>query len=256
MSKDLNVRGRNMLQALIDAASYAGIKVYVSEMYGARSHNLMTYGLGHPVRRQWSEAHKASGGRLIGWDLGYWLRDDYMRLTINDDHPQRLLEDRSPMRFDSYHLPLREDYHPEGPIILAGLGRKTREEMRQRDHQWEREMYCKIRAAYPHKQILYKPKKKEYICDMEPYLGTIEQALNGASLLVCKHSNVGVDACFAGVPVVCSDGAAAALYGNDLFNPIRPSFMERLRFLRNLAWWQWKPSEAKDAWLFIKQVCS
>ena len=37
--------------------------------------------------------------------------------------------------------------------------------------------------------------------------GTIADVLNGCSVVVCRHSNVAVDACIAGVPVECEGGA-------------------------------------------------
>ena len=78
-------------------------------------------------------------------------------------------------------------------------------------------------------------------------LPPIEEALKGKSLVVCRHSNVAIDACIAGVPVRCEDGAAFALY-RDFERPTRD---ERLGFLRSLAWWNWKPSEAGEAWKYL-----
>lgn len=78
----------------------------------------------------------------------------------------------------------------------------------------------------------------------------IDEALRGASLVVCRHSNVAVDACVAGIPVECDDGAAAALYrGNP--NPTRE---QRAEFLRRLTFWEWRPDEAAQAWDWILTV--
>ena len=120
--------------------------------------------------------------------------------------------------------------------------------------EWEHRILAQVHSAYPGARILYRSKRPEHFDGCPSIDGSIEQALKGASLVVCHHSNVAVDACIAGIPVVCADGAAAALYNNDLLNPVTPSFEERLRFLRNLAWWQWHPSEAKKAWTFIKAI--
>jgi hypothetical protein len=67
---------------------------------------------------------------------------------------------------------------------------------------------------------------------------------------------VSIDACIAGVPAVCVDGAGFALYNNSMVSPRKPSEQERLRFLHNLAYWQYRPSEARLAWNFIKDTLS
>jgi hypothetical protein len=59
------------------------------------------------------------------------------------------------------------------------------------------------------------------------------------------------------VPVVCEDGAAAALYGSDLRAPVRPTPAQRLAFLRGVAWFQWRPSEAAECWDYLKaRLCA
>lgn len=250
----MSKRGRAIIHAMFNAARFAGIRAIQSHQRTGIAPWLMTYGMGHSHRKLMTQAHTRAGGRVIGWDLGYWNRDHNMRLTIDQDHPQHLIEDRDPSRFDSYGIQLRDDYKANGPIIIAGLGAKSRKHLGYRGMEWEQKMLAKVRSAYPGARILYRSKRPEHFSGCPAISGAIEQALKGASLVVCHHSNVAVDACIAGVPVVCADGAAAALYNNDLSNPVIPSYEERLRFLRNLAWWQWHPSEAKEAWTFIKAI--
>jgi len=49
------------------------------------------------------------------------------------------------------------------------------------------------------------------------------------------------------VPVVCEDGAAAAIYPGSLkAHASQPSAERRAEFLRRLAWWQWTPQECAD----------
>lgn len=247
-------RGSIMLAAMVAAAHQAGMNCLVDDQYRARSKWLMTYGLGHTERRKWVDAHLQNGGRLIGWDLGYWDRSQSMRLTIDADHPQRLLHDFGKERFERSALQLRNDYDAFGPIVLVGLGRKQRAALHDSTMRWESNKLKQIRAAYPDKQILYRPKRTENLRGVKSVSGSIEQVLKGASLIVCRHSNVAVDACFAGIPVVCEDGIAAALYENDLLHPVNPDIRARLQFLQNVAWWQWKPSEAVEAWNFIISI--
>jgi hypothetical protein len=82
------------------------------------------------------------------------------------------------------------------------------------------------------------------ICDATAANDKIEAVLASASLVVCRHSNVAVDACRMGIPVVCNDGAAAAIYPSRLEDEaMQPSFETRAEFLRRLAWWQWSAAE-------------
>jgi hypothetical protein len=80
--------------------------------------------------------------------------------------------------------------------------------------------------------------------------GDIKDVLRGCSLVVCRHSNVAIDACVAGVPVDCEGGAALALYAE---HP-QPTREHRVQFLQRLSWWQWRPSEARDAWQFVNRM--
>src|SRR5207247_6184250 len=119
---------------------------------------------------------------------------------------------------------------------------------------WERAALLRIRRVYPVRPIIYRPKNEDgtILPGTRKMAGMpIEQVLRRASLVMCRHSNVAVDACIAGVPAVCEDGAASWLYNNDLENPTNPTYEQRLRFLRNLAWWQWRPTEAAQCWQFL-----
>lgn len=234
----------------------APIPCRVTETYEGGARLLMTYGLGHPERRVWQEAHKRSGGRVVGWDLGYWHREEAMRLTIDDDHPARLLWDMPAKRWARARIALRNDCDPAGPIVLVGIGRKSRAQFGFAAMEWEQRTLAAIQQAYPGRPVVYRPKRPESLDGCPVAAGAIEDVLRGASLVVCRHSNVAVDACIAGVPVVCEDGAAAALYGSDLRDPFNPDVMQRRRFLENLAWWQWKPSEAPQAWQFLLTACA
>ena len=67
------------------------------------------------------------------------------------------------------------------------------------------------------------------------------------------HSNIAVDAIALGIPAVCVDGAAAAVCPAELPEEVRPFDPAlRDRFLANLAWFQWAPSEARECWAFLR----
>lgn len=260
LAPDMALRGLKILQAMIDAAPAAGVRCFVTKTHEKRAKVLMAYGLGHPLRRNSTRSHVARGGRLLGWDLGYWGRDvsgrAAMRLTLDQDHPQQHITDMPAGRWEAAGIALRSDGDPSGPIVLCGMGQKAREVLTgTRGNTWELQTLAAIRAAHPGRRVLYRPKREQEgsLPGCLQARGSIEDAVRGASLVVCRHSNVAVDACIAGVPVVCWDGASAALYGSDLRNPRAPGVDERRRFLQNLAWWQWNPTEALQAWSFIRE---
>lgn len=240
-----------MLQAL---AKRAPIPVVVRNTYVPGPGLLVTYGTGHEVRRPWWQQHVAAGGRCIGLDLGYWDREEpdaAMRVTLDDDHPPQWIRPEAAARWDARAVPLREAAGA-GPALLIGQGVKAVRVRREQPLQWERRQVERLRALGH--AVMYRPKRPT---DPVPAgvtvsrHGTIDEALQGVSLVVCRHSNVSVDACLAGVPVACEGGAASALYGSDLCNPTRPTPAQRLEFLRSLAWWNWRPSEARQAWSYL-----
>jgi len=249
----VNRRGTAMLRAMIASAADCGVNAVVRGQYTGQSEWLMLYGLGHLQRKEWAVQHRAKGGHVIGWDLGYWDRDHAMRLTIDADHPHALMRDMPGDRWARTGIRLRDTYDPNGHILLIGMGLKSRAQFGYEGQEWELSALRRIKAHYPDATVLYKAKKPEDF-DCEQISGSIEHALQGCGLVVCRHSNVSIDACIAGVPAVCVDGAGFALYNNSMVSPRNPSEQERLRFLHNLAYWQYRPSEAKLAWNFIKEV--
>lgn len=243
IAADASMKARLILEAMVAAAP---IPCVVTQRWERRGRLLMTWGWGHTGRRPWLMQHMAQGGHVIGWDLGYWNREHSCRLTINHDHP-RDMPAMDGSRWDSLGIPLRNDFDANGHVVLVGMGRKSR---RVYANGWEQLTLPKLQRRFGGR-LVYRPKTPETLPGVPSAYGPIEDVLKGASLVVCRHSNVAIDACIAGIPVVCEDGAAAALYGNDLNNPANPSEAERLAFLQRLAWWNWKPSEAAAAWKFV-----
>lgn len=245
-------RGAQMLDAMIAACPF---ECHVGQVWRGKGDMLMVYGTGHPVRRPWWTANLKMGRIGVGWDLGYWKRDERtMRLTINDDHPPRLIRPEDPARWDAEGIELRNDYRPDGHILVVGMSRKATKIHGMVAWTWELDRARHYQKRYPTRQVFFRPKR-----DTDPTLpgfrtmrGDIVDALRGASLVVCRHSNVAVDACIAGVPVHCEDGAALALYKD---NP-NPTPAQRLEFLRSLAHWQYRPDEAAQAWTYIRNRLS
>lgn len=259
----MSPKGARMLDAMSNAGAAAGVAVKVSTHYKGHCDLLMLYGLGEQERAQAFAKHRASNRHAVVWDLGYYGRpgpkDNYpMRMSIDAPHPQALIRAEPSDRWDSAGIPLREDALTHGHIVLVGLGAKARTVIKARGPSWEREKLRHIRNAYPGRQIIYRPKRgtSEAIDCETAAAGPIESVLFGASLVVCKHSNVAIDACIAGVPVACEDGAARALYDDNVTFPLKPTRAQRLNFLRGLAWFQWTPAEALPCWLYLRERLS
>jgi len=226
--------------------------VYVTDKYRGDHEWLWLYGVGALEMDFARKKHVKSGRHVWLWDLGYFDRKNHMRCSVDHDHPQHWLAQAAldGTRWAALKLPLREDYQRDGPIILIGLGMKSR--LYLHEHEWERLRYLTLRKRFPHHEIIYRPKPGsgppvELGCRVDEH-SPIERLLKGASLVVCRHSNVACDAAVAGVPFECEDGAAVWLQS-------RPYTVDnRLEFLQRLAWWQWKNSELEQAWDFVSHL--
>ena len=208
---------------------------------------VVLYGLGGRDR-----VHYAGRERLIAFDAGYWDRkgdDRKFRVAIGGFHsPQWIMRGPSPgaSRWAASGLGIKQSGNPNGPILLVGNGPKSNAVGAQG---WAAAKSRELRARFPGRRVLYRPKPKK---PMEQGVqhhgiatGAIDDVLAGVSLVVCRHSNVAVDACRMGVPVVCDDGAAAAIYPQDFDGP-QPSAETRAEFLHRLAWWQWSAAECRS----------
>lgn len=252
MTSKTSQKATVMLEALA-AAIGPTTRCVVTQAYKGASDWLILYGVGAPDRDLARDQHVASKRHVLMWDLGYWGRDEYMRCSIDHDHPQAYLDKTEPEydRWWDFRINLREDADPEGHIILVGLGRKSRAYLH--EEEWEQKRLKKLRARFPGREIIYRPKPKSPILKLDCRIDSvspIEALLVGAAMVSCRHSNVAVDAAIAGVPFECDDGAAMWLQARAY------TVGNRLDFLRRLAWWQWRPDEAANAWAFIQKVAA
>lgn len=243
-----------MLDAIEAAARAAGDHVEVTQAYRGSGEWLVMFGVGaepHAVARA---AQVARGARAVLFDLGYFGRrkgpDGFLRVSIDRDHPQHLL-DRAPddggARWAEHGIALREEADPAGPIILIGLGAKSRVYLEAED--WELNKLAELERRFPGRRIIHRPKPGQEFrrlkCERDETTA-IDLLLRGASLVVARHSNVAAEAVVAGVPFEAEDGAAAWLNGREY------SLANRREFLHRVAWFQWRAAEAAQAWQFLK----
>lgn len=241
-----------MLQSMEQAIAKAGDRPVRTKTYTGQCPVVMMYGVGARENAPVRDRHVSAGGRAVLFDIGYFGRSKvtgHMRFSIDRDHPQHLLDDTEPKpeRWDTFGISLREDYHPDGRVILVGLGHKSR--MYLKDQDWEVRKLADLSKRFPKSRILYRPKRTPFVPLPIPHdiTSPIEHLLTGASFVSCRHSNVAIDATIAGIPFECEDGAAKWLHER-LF-----TIKNRLDFLRRLCWWNWKPNESREAWAFIRE---
>lgn len=252
ISSGVGRRGSAILKAMHKAAHSAGVRARYVAKFTGNAELIMTWGMGHIGRRKDLNQQIAKGGHVVGWDLGYFSRDTYLRVTIDGDHPANVCNMPGD-RFAAHNLRLTDTYNPDGHILLIGMGIKSRAQFGYIGPVFELTTLYKLQRDYPERKILYKPKKtdpSELKCKAAP--ANIIDALDGCALVVSRHSNVSLDAALCGVPAVCDDGIGASLYGSDVRNPTIATKAQREQLLYNAAYWQYKSTEASQAWEWIK----
>lgn len=251
-SRPMSRKGKRMLEAM---AKWAPPGSCVSSIYNGNHKHLMMYGVGDPVRHGIRQHHIHKGGRVLLWDMGYFKRSTgTLRLTLDTDHPTEPQIYSAPPHGRDNGIELREDADPQGPVLLVGLGKKSLPHLGLRHLEWEQSAIRQLRIEHPGAKIRWRPKGLPYpLFDLPMWAECeIETAMKGCSLVWCRHSNVGIDAIIAGIPLHCEDGAAMALMRR---HP-DPTPAERWDFIQRLGWFNWSPDEARGAWLWIHQLVS
>lgn len=256
-----SVRTEHLYRELQKATSRTHVTMRQTTAYRGGSDVLMLWGPGAPNRWPAMQAQIAAGGHVLAWDLAYWDRDRKLRVSIDAAHPQRwvMQKDFPAGRLEADRIPVANRWNPTGPVVVAGLGRKARVQYGEATvAQWEAEMIAAAQRRW-NRPVQYRRKQQDAPVPAGGVLasdGPIEQVLAGASLVVTWHSNVAVDAIRLGIPVICKDGAAAAVcpssFGVEDPAPLAPAIRDR--FLRNLAWFQWAPDEASACWRWVREV--
>jgi hypothetical protein len=221
---------------------------------------LVLYGAGSLERTALLQKHRAVGGRVLCFDRGYFGRSsiaeqEHYRVSIDRLHVSSQHIEETPdndVRLARFGITLRDDALARGPVIVAGMGPKSCTGLRLQD--WDRLALASAQKRFPKHRVIYRPKTRK----ADRRLGSvrwrwtdrtspIDEVLRGASLVIVRHSNVAVDACVAGIPVECEDGAARWLYAGGAVQSVE----RRQSFLRKLSWWNWRMDEMGSAWKFF-----
>lgn len=252
--------GKAWLLPCFQGAWAAGLNPKITSAYTGEAEWLSVMGIGDQRYFDARKEHFESNRPVACWDMGYFgkskeLINCYCRVSLNADHPTHAALEATeprPSRWAIQGIALRDDFDPDGHVVVVGMGPKSHDYIG--EHDWEQGALERAQARFPHRRIVYRPKPRRHalvpvrwhdLADNMP----IMQALKGASLVICRHSNVAIDACIAGVPVECEAGAAHWLYSR---TP-RPSYKERVDFLQRLAWWQYRlwPTDMERGWKFL-----
>lgn len=244
---------RALLRSIFDSGVRNGLPIdWVSDY--SPCDLLVLYGWGGELQQGVLKRHRSD---YLAFDLGYWNRDGFedrkWRISINGFHcPDRIMKGPTPSdkRFRDEGIELsRARPRKNKSILLIGNAPKS---VRVGAQGWTAQKSRELRKVFPDHRIIYRPKPQRGSESNVSYHevfkdGSIESAIARSSLVVCRHSNVAVDACRLGVPVVCEDGAAASIYPNKLKDfKDQPTFDQRKEFLIRLAWWQWSIREIKQ----------
>jgi len=253
-------RSESLFRALSTGAAALGLEMRQTQRYTGDAPWLMLWGPGAPDRFAPMRKQVERGGHVLAWDLSYFDRQVKARVSIDAPHPQAwvMRKDWPRDRFDREGIQVADRWNPKGPIIVAGIGPKATTQYGDTVVQgWERAQIARCQARWT-RPIGYRMKKPgasipagTSICSMNP----IDTIISGASLVITWHSNVAIDAIRLGIPVVCRDGAAAAVCPSevsDVHQPLDPAL--RARFLANLAWFQWAPTEAVAFWQWAMEL--
>lgn len=258
-------KGRDLLHAVQEGAGRVGLTAKLLGNEPAPGSDLIVvYGLGGADRIRF-----AGLPNVVAFDAGYWDRKADPRTTrryrvsIGGFHCQERIfhgDDPGPERLAQSSITVARECADRMPIMLVGNGPKSN---RIGAAGWTAAKAGEIRSLFPKRPIWYRPKPKrppeqDVGFDVLSHGTRIEDALTQVGLVICRHSNVAIDACRAGVPVVCDDGAAASIYPKRFEDwQDQPSLEKRSEFMRRLAWWQWSPNECRSgelwAWM-LKQL--
>jgi hypothetical protein len=250
-------RGDQMFEALARVVRGTA-RWSAGRAYRGEADLLCLWGPGAPDRVEPMWRQLAAGGHVACFDLAYWDRQRKMRVSIDAPHPQAWVMRREwpTARLEADQIVTGDRWNPDGPVVIAGIGRKASVQYGASVQAWEATMIAEARRRG--RTVWYRPKKAEMPTPsgvQRAPAGQIETVLTGASLVCTWHSNVAVDAIRMGIPVICQDGAAAAVCPSTWQDEHRPlEAARRERFLANLAWFQWAPTEAEGLWAWLQEI--
>lgn len=244
--------------SMLEGIRRSGDQVRLLPSYSGRSSDAdiaVFYGFDRQLQRVFN-SYRSANKTVVFVDLGYLGRTDggrfsgYHKVSVNSRHPtayfQKQPHDSS--RLDRFGINVK-DWRQGTPILIAGMSAKAALASGFEPQQWETMAIATIRRRTD-RPIIYRPKPSWL--GATPIPGSlfahsrsdIVESLNDCYAVVTHHSNVGIDALIAGVPVFCSEGVASPLALSDLTKiemPRRDG--DRHQLLCDLSYCQWTIGE-------------
>lgn len=266
-------RSQAVCQAFAQGIRKVGDKVRVLSSVGYRKPEgdiAIFYGLANRLWRVMKDYAAPPRRTAIYVDLGYWGRKDggrfngYHKISVNDRHPtsyfqNRVHDGKRAAAFGIVPRPWRRPSH-DAPIVIAGMGPKGARAENYSPGQWERTAIDEIRAV-TRRPIIYRPKPNWV--EARPLPGSIfdppdatplDRQLENCHALVSHHSNAGVEALVAGVPIFTIEGVALP-FSTALADIEKPQLAEgREQWARDVAYCQWSVPEMAQGlpWRHLK----
>ena len=253
-------RGRSGACARSMAAGieHCGARVELAHGWNGdlRADVLVSYGWSN---RRIFEAYRAAGKPFVYLDMGFWNRKPLG--AVYRGHHKVVVSARDAFayfrrghRSDRWHslkVPLRPWRERGEHILLAGMSAKSARLFGYEPQAWERKAVARIRR-YGNRPIVYRPKPASPGAGQiaGTILGNPQQPLEAdladAWAVVTHHSNVGLEALAAGIPVYSEDGLASTMSMalEQIEDPPLPK--DREGFFADVAYCQWNADEMES----------
>lgn len=201
------------------------------------------------------KAYRKAGAHYAYWDLGYWGRSiqyGYHRVGVDDwDSVTHCLRGCPSQRFDAWKFDVAEfsakRTQRAREVLVAGMSKKAARTHGYGFNRWENAAKDSIESFNLPYLLNLRPKPNKQIRGLEP----LADALNRSRIVVSHHSNVAIDALFAGVPSYCVKGMGLLSSQKELTrevieNPYFPTRSEQLQILYDTAHCQWSINEMRS----------
>ena len=210
--------------------------------------------------------YRTAGIPVLYWDKAYDRNHKgWFRVAINSNHPTKYIMDLDcpDDRREWFGWKAPKWRKTGNKIIVVGSSGKYHKMIALQDATEYAEQTIKSIRKYTDMEIVYRPKHTHESARPIPGTtwsigGVFSDILNDAFAIVVQGSNAGFEALLRGVPSIVTGEAIVKPISStrlsEIMNPRLASRDEVTRFMNNLAYHQWTPSELQDgkAWGWLK----
>ena len=211
------------------------------------------YGWREPMRT----AHERWPDRILHCDLGFWSRNEYVKLAYGGRWSLLSDYEYDGTRLERHGVKILPTRKPGNRVLLCGMSAKAAGTYNLKPQEWEVDVIKRLRRAGA--EVTYRPKptwggaSPIHGADFDRSGRTIDRALEDADAVVSHHSNVAVDALAVGLPIYVDVGISRSMSvprPEDAIGAEAPSLEARTAFVRQVSWHQWTLTElSAGSWL-------